>query len=70
MTSGKLLVGMSARTSDDPGFTKLLARGLQHGDLSLVHYFDNPVKLSSSIWTLDLQIRLERVWIFNTEKHI
>ncbi|KAH8975133.1 hypothetical protein BDL97_01G140300 [Sphagnum fallax] len=38
------LVGISARTSDDPGFAKLLARGLQHGDLSLVRYFHNSSK--------------------------
>ncbi|CAK9881770.1 unnamed protein product [Sphagnum jensenii] len=38
------LVGISAQTSDDPGFAKLLAKGLQHGDLSLVHYFDNSSK--------------------------
>ncbi|CAM6073682.1 unnamed protein product [Sphagnum tenellum] len=40
----EVLVGISAQTSDDPGFAKLLARGLQHGDLSLVHYFDNSSK--------------------------
>ncbi len=38
------LVGISARTSDDPGFAKLLARRLQHGDLSLVCYFHNSSK--------------------------